>query len=272
MMSVSSSSRCPRSCPALRSSSTLCSPSLTPLPIQLQPDPNYRRSSARLVVRLKTKTTRGLKVFAAVSGEEEKVDGPPKEPEPPAGSLKDKPLPGSGVNLMDPVATASRFITRRFGFTGALIFIAGLASVEGWEIVKAVLETEEEGAGELVQLPSGLSYREIKVGGGSNAPKNGDFVGVSLMVKEGDNVLIDTKKTGRPLAFTFGKRPFVSPICAGLEEGVATMKRGGVRELIIPPELGFGSQGKMLANGNEISSNATLAYTVTIEDITGSYL
>ena len=44
---------------------------------------------------------------------------------------------GTGVNLFDPAATASRFITRRFGFVGGLAFVGLLASVEGGEIVKA---------------------------------------------------------------------------------------------------------------------------------------
>lgn len=48
---------------------------------------------------------------------------------------RDRPLP-----RFDPAATASRFITRRFGFTGGLAFVGLLASVEGGEILKALLE------------------------------------------------------------------------------------------------------------------------------------
>jgi hypothetical protein len=51
---------------------------------------------------------------------------------------------GKGVNLFDPAATASRFITRRFGFTGGLVFVGLLASVEGREIVGALLEKDED--------------------------------------------------------------------------------------------------------------------------------
>ena len=44
--------------------------------------------------------------------------------------VRSKPLPGSGVNLYDPVATASRALTRRFGIVGGLGLVAALASVE----------------------------------------------------------------------------------------------------------------------------------------------
>ena len=48
--------------------------------------------------------------------------------------VRSKPLPGSGVNLYDPVATASRALTRRFGIVGGLGLVAALASVEGGAI------------------------------------------------------------------------------------------------------------------------------------------
>jgi hypothetical protein len=43
------------------------------------------------------------------------------------------------------------------------VFVALLASTEGYEIVKTLLEKEETGSGELVELPSGLAYRDFKV-------------------------------------------------------------------------------------------------------------
>ena len=86
---------------------------------------------------------------------------------------------GKGVNLFDPAATASRFITRRFGLVGGLTFVALLASVEGGEILKALLERDVEGSDEVVKLPSGLSYVDTRIGGGAK-PKRGDFVGVHL--------------------------------------------------------------------------------------------
>uniref|UniRef100_A0A7S0T4T9 peptidylprolyl isomerase n=1 Tax=Mantoniella antarctica TaxID=81844 RepID=A0A7S0T4T9_9CHLO len=180
---------------------------------------------------------------------------------------------GKGVNLFDPAATASRFITRRFGFTGGLVFVGLLASVEGGEILKALLERDTQGSGETVVLPSGLSYVDERVGGGTS-PKKGDFVGVHLkmvVVNSGDMIL-DTKATGRPIAFIFMKRPLLAPVCAGLEEAVTTMGRGGIRRVMVPANLGFGAVGAILPGGTNIPPNAALDIVVSLEDVSPSYL
>ena len=109
------------------------------------------------------------------SEEPEKQSSPPAEP---------PKSPGVGsVNFYDPVATASRFITRRVGFRGALGFIAVLASVEGYEIGKAFLEDvfQKEIDAEPISTPSGLVYVDKKIGGGKG-PAEGDFVGVQMKV------------------------------------------------------------------------------------------
>ena len=66
---------------------------------------------------------------------------------------------------------------RRFGLVGGLTFVALLASVEGGEILKALLERDVEGSDEVVKLPSGLSYVDTRIGGGAKT-QEGDFVGV----------------------------------------------------------------------------------------------
>jgi len=183
------------------------------------------------------------------------------------------------INFYDPVMSATRFVTRRFGFFGALGFIGILASTEGYEIVRALLEKDKEGTGEVVETGSGLAYVDIKVGGGVGPPKKGDFVGVSLQVAAVKPetmdvaVLFDTNQKGRPLAFTFGRRPFAPGIeCEGLEEALSTMRRGGIRQATVPPALAFGKEGGVLPNGARIPPNATLIFTVEIKDITTNYL
>ena len=92
----------------------------------------------------------------------DKGAGGPSESSP-TGPPKLRPKAGGKVNLFDPAATASRWVTRRFGIVGGLGFVALLASVEGFEIFKAATEKESEGDGVTVTLPSGLTYRDIKV-------------------------------------------------------------------------------------------------------------
>ena len=69
-----------------------------------------------------------------------------------------------------------------------------------------------------------------------------------------------------------GRRPYTSVVCAGIEEGVKTMHRGGIRELIVPPALAFGAEGKLVAVGVSVPPGATLTYVVSLEDVSPSYL
>ncbi|WP_417667171.1 FKBP-type peptidyl-prolyl cis-trans isomerase [Roseibium sp.] len=60
----------------------------------------------------------------------------------------------------------------------------------------------------------------------------------------------------QPFSFTLGERRVIP----GWEQGVEGMKVGGKRELIIPPELGYGARGA----GNVIPPNATLKFEVEL--------
>jgi len=233
------------------------------------------RSSGRVAPPRRPRRARDLPPPRA-SSDDDAPSAAPAEPAraDPADNVPSKAKGlGKGVNLFDPAATASRFITRRFGFTGGLVFVGLLASVEGREIVGALLERDSEGSGETVATPSGLTYADARVGGGV-AAKKGDFVGVHLLIEDLETgvVYLDTKANKKPIAFIFQKKPLLAPVCDGLGEAVSSMRRGGVRDVTMPARLAYGAAGAALANGLVVPPNRDIKMRVSIEDISPSYL
>eukprot|EP01026_Neomeris_dumetosa_P055975 TRINITY_DN5109_c0_g1_i11.p1 TRINITY_DN5109_c0_g1~~TRINITY_DN5109_c0_g1_i11.p1 ORF type:complete len:297 (-),score=55.71 TRINITY_DN5109_c0_g1_i11:179-1069(-) len=144
-------------------------------------------------------------------------------------------------------------LTRRFGVVGGFAWLGILAVGTIGEQVKTRLEVASEQAAtkvaentDYVQTYSGLSYRDLRIGGGSS-PRRGDLAVVNLRIElEDGSVAEDTFARGKPIVLYFGGRPFTAGICAGIEEVLKDMKAGGVREVIVPPELAFGERGTVL--------------------------
>jgi len=127
--------------------------------------------------------------------------------------------------------------------------------------VTGVIAMSEAADAQLVTTtPSGLKIIDVKVGTGLS-PKPGQ-----TCVMNYTGWLYENGKKGAKFDSSLDRnQPFSFPIgqhqvIAGWDEGVATMKVGGKRTLIIPPELGYGSRGA----GGVIPPNATLMFDVEL--------
>ena len=158
---------------------------------------------------------------------------------------------GPGFNQFDPVLTATRGLSRRFGLAGGLAIFGILLVVEGDEIIKA-LGTQEPvaGANEVVTLPSGLKYTESLVGRAGDAVSlPGSVIGLAIRVSIGDKVIFDSTADAKPVAFKLGQRPFQNVLCEGVEQGIKGMKTGGKRRLLVPKSLAPPGVGRTCHDG-----------------------
>ena len=120
--------------------------------------------------------------------------------------------------------------------------------------------SESANAQQPVTTPSGLQYIDTKAGAGAS-PKTGQ-----TCVMHYTGWLYENGKKGAKFDSSVDRgAPFEFPIgtgrvIKGWDEGVASMKVGGKRTLIIPPELGYGARGA----GGVIPPNATLMFDVEL--------
>jgi len=119
--------------------------------------------------------------------------------------------------------------------------------------------------GKPMTTASGLQIIDTKVGTGP-MPKPGQICVVHYtgwLYQDGQKGKKFDSSVDRndPLEFPVGQRKVI----AGWDEGVATMKVGGKRTLIIPPELGYGARGA----GGVIPPNATLIFDVELLGLRG---
>ena len=112
-----------------------------------------------------------------------------------------------------------------------------------------------------------FSQTDLRVGDGADATP-----GTTLSVQY-TGWLYDPaqpERKGRQFDTSTGRGPFTFSLGAGRvipgwDLGVAGMKVGGQRRLIIPPDLGYGSSG----SGNLIPPNATLVFDIELLEVQG---
>ncbi|MEK7642320.1 MAG: FKBP-type peptidyl-prolyl cis-trans isomerase [Patescibacteria group bacterium] len=108
------------------------------------------------------------------------------------------------------------------------------------------------------QNNQGVITSDLVVGTGMEVlPGKSISVHYILSLKDG-TVIQNSKDFGVPFEFTLG----VDPMIKGWEIGIAGMKVGGVRSIIIPPELAYGS-----VQSGPIPPNSTLVFTVEIVNV-----
>lgn len=108
----------------------------------------------------------------------------------------------------------------------------------------------------MITTASGLKYEDLVVGTGAS-PSPTDMVTVHYTGTLQDGTVFDaSRKHGGPVSFPLNQ------VIKGWTEGVGSMKVGGTRKLVVPPELGYGNRTQ-----GPIPANSTLTFIVELLDV-----
>ncbi|HEX7771154.1 MAG TPA: FKBP-type peptidyl-prolyl cis-trans isomerase [Pyrinomonadaceae bacterium] len=108
-----------------------------------------------------------------------------------------------------------------------------------------------------VTTDSGLRIQDLKIGDGPS-PTLGQTVTVHYTGWLENGTQFETSRTGRPAQFQLG-----GGLIKGWTEGLATMKVGGIRKLIIPSKLAYGATG----SPPKIPPNSNLTFEIELLDV-----
>ena len=106
----------------------------------------------------------------------------------------------------------------------------------------------------MTKTASGLYYQDTPAGTGA-AAASGNHVTVNYTGYLTNGTSFDTSIGKSPFGFTLGQ----NQVIAGWEEGVAGMKVGGTRKLVVPPSLGYGA-----SSVGAIPANSILVFTIQL--------
>jgi len=147
------------------------------------------------------------------------------------------------------------------------IAIAFATMVAGVIVAIAIAPTSAmaQAAGKTMTTASGLQITDTKIGTGAT-PSTGQtcvmhYTGWLYQNGVKGAKFDSSHDRARPFEFAIG----TGRVIKGWDEGVAGMKVGGKRTLIIPPDLGYGARGA----GGVIPPNATLIFEVDLLDVKG---
>jgi FKBP-type peptidyl-prolyl cis-trans isomerase len=137
----------------------------------------------------------------------------------------------------------------------AILIIVGLAV----SAVAYLLSNRGPAKGAEIVTASGLKYVDVVEGTGAT-PKTGQTVSVHYTGTLENGTKFDSSvDRGQPYEFRLG----TGRVIKGWDEGLASMKVGGKRKLIIPPALGYGAAG----NPPDIPPNSILLFDVELVNV-----
>lgn len=111
----------------------------------------------------------------------------------------------------------------------------------------------------VVSLPSGVQYRAIRSGFGNHRPSLADTVQIEFSARLIDGTVFDGSSPGLPVTL------LVSNLMRGLNEALQLMHEGDHWELLIPPNLAFGTRGT--PNGS-VPPNQCVVIDLTLVSVT----
>ncbi|MEX2182534.1 MAG: FKBP-type peptidyl-prolyl cis-trans isomerase [Gemmatimonadaceae bacterium] len=155
-----------------------------------------------------------------------------------------------------------RVLTTAFVLAGLLagLLLAGVAACASRQ---TALERTTFGAdagvalSEMTWASPGYFYRDVEVGAGVEAA-GGRTVRISYVVRLADGREVDRADRDAPVSFRIGE----GRVIRALDAGIRGMRVGGARQLVVPPELGYGAQG-----AGPIPPHAVLVMLVRLESV-----
>ena len=122
---------------------------------------------------------------------------------------------------------------------------------------------------EMVTTPSGLQYKDIIVGDGEMPPIGFQVVADYVAMNEKGLIFDNSVEKGKPNDIRLTGDPESATVIAGLDEGMLSMRSGGLRRLYIPGNLAF-PKGLASAPGRpKIAPNSPVVFDVKLLYIPG---
>ena len=122
---------------------------------------------------------------------------------------------------------------------------------------------------EVVTTPSGLQYKDIIVGDGEMPPIGFQVVADYVAMNEKGLIFDNSVEKGKPNDIRLTGDPESATVIAGLDEGMLSMRSGGLRRLYIPGNLAF-PKGLASAPGRpKIAPNSPVVFDVKLLYIPG---